>query len=114
MRSSSIKVESLLGMLTIKLSDRNYTKWSFQFKSVLKRYKFFDHFDGSTTSPPKFVLSIESGVTKEVTVAFQEWETRDMALLSLLIVTLTDDAIEHVIGCKNVAKAWSYLKERYA
>lgn len=87
-------------MLTMKPSDHNYTKWYFQFKLVLKGYKLFDHFDGSAICPPKFVLSAETGVTKEVTVAFQEWETTDLSLLSLLIATLIDDAIEHVIGCK--------------
>lgn len=72
MTSSSVKIESVLGMLTIKLGEHNYTKWCFQFKSVLKRYKLFNHFDGSTVCPSKFVVSAETGVTKELTAAFQD------------------------------------------
>ncbi|KAB2626772.1 hypothetical protein D8674_020390 [Pyrus ussuriensis x Pyrus communis] len=110
----SVKIEGLLGMLTIRFGEHNYTKWSFQFKSVLKGYKLFDHFDGSAPCPSKFVVSTEIGVTKELTVAFQDWETIDLSLLSLLIATLTDDVIECVIGCKTAAEAWTNLEERFA
>ena len=110
----SVKIEGLLGMLTIRLGEHNYTKWSFQFRSVLKGYKLFDHFDGSASCPSKFVVNAESGVTKELTDAFQDWETTDLSLLSLLIATLTDDAIEYVIGCKTAAEAWTNLEERFA
>nr|XP_028964280.1 uncharacterized protein LOC114827033 isoform X2 [Malus domestica] len=112
--ASSVKIEGLLGMLTIQLGEHNYAKWSFQFKAMLKGYKLFDHFDGSATCPSKFVVSAETGVTKELTVVFQDWETTDLSLLSLLIATLTDDAIEYVIGCKTAAEAWTNLEERYA
>ncbi|CAN6692451.1 unnamed protein product [Malus baccata var. baccata] len=97
MTSSSVKIKGLLGMLTIKLSDHNYTKLSIQFKLVFKGYKLFDHFDGSAICPSKFmgVLKLE-------------------LLKNLLITTLSDDDIEYVIGCKTVAKAWANLKDRYA
>lgn len=114
MTTSTVKIESFLGMLTIKLNDTNYSKWSFQFNAVLRVYKFFDHFDGTSICPPKFVIHTEIGVTREITFAFQEWETVDLALLSLLIATLSDDAIEHVLGCKTASEAWLILEDRYA
>ena len=61
------KVDSLLGMFTIKLKDDNFAKWSFQFMSMLKGYKLFGHFDGTYVCPSKFVIHIDLGVTKEVT-----------------------------------------------
>lgn len=100
MTSPTVKIESILGMLTIKLNDTNYLKWVFQFKVVLRGYKLFGHFDGSSVRPPKFVVNTESGVTREISSDYQEWETVDLALLSLLIATLSDDAIKHVLGCK--------------
>lgn len=72
MTSSSVKVEGLLGMLTIKVSDNNYIKWFFLFKSALKSYKLFGHFDGSVVYPSKVVLNTETNVTKEITTAYQE------------------------------------------
>lgn len=59
------------------------------------------------------MLNAESRVTKEITSAFKEWESIDLALLSLLIVSLSNDAIEYVIGCRTVREVWSNLEERY-
>ncbi|KAB2600315.1 hypothetical protein D8674_010586 [Pyrus ussuriensis x Pyrus communis] len=112
MTFSSVKIEGLLGMLTIKLKDRNFSNWVFQFKSVLKGYKLFDHFDGSAVCPPKFIIDLDHGVTNDINGAFLEWETIDMALLSLLLATLSDKAIEHVLGCKAAHEAWSSLQDR--
>lgn len=39
---------------------------------------------------------------------------KDMALMSLLIANLSNDAMEYVIGCKTLYKAWIHLQERYA
>ncbi|TQD81441.1 hypothetical protein C1H46_033026 [Malus baccata] len=36
-----------------------------------------------------------------------------MPLLSLLIATLSDDAIEHVVGCKTSHEVWTALQNRY-
>lgn len=74
MTTSVVKVESLLGMLTIKLCDDSFTKWAFQFKAILKGYKLFEHFDGTNVCPPKFVIHTETGVTNEVTKVYIEWE----------------------------------------
>lgn len=59
-------------MLTIKLTDKNFSKWVFQFTSVLKGYKLFGHFDGSVTCPTKYVISADQGITSTVSDAFLE------------------------------------------
>ncbi|KAM2755203.1 hypothetical protein PS2_017239 [Malus domestica] len=111
--SESVKLESLLGMLTIKLNDDNFIKWNFQFCSILRGYDLFDHFTGDSVCPHKYVLTSELGVTKEINTAYKDWIKTDMALLSLLIATLSDDAMEHVVGCKTSHEAWIALQDRY-
>ncbi|CAL9025631.1 unnamed protein product, partial [Prunus brigantina] len=96
--SSPFKIEGLLGMLTIKLNDENYLKWRYQIESVLEGYDLFGHFDGTLIAPPKFAIVGEEGVTSTITAAYREWLRADKALLSLLIATLSDEAIEYVIG----------------
>lgn len=100
-----VKIEGLLGMLTVKLQDDNFAKWSFQFQSVLHGYDLFDFFTSDNPCPPKFVIHSETRVTKEITAAYKNWVKKDMALLGLLIATLSNDAIEHVIGCKTSQEA---------
>ncbi|CAN6725999.1 unnamed protein product [Malus baccata var. baccata] len=114
MCSSTFKIDGVLGMLTIKLNDDNFAKWAFQFQSVLRGYKLFGHFDGTTVCPSKYVVSAETGVTKDITVEFMDWEFTDMALLSLLLATLTDEAMEYVLGCRTANEAWVNLVDRFA
>lgn len=58
-----------------------------------------------------FILILE--VTYELTAAYVAWESTDLALLSLLLTTLSEEAIEYVLGCKTIAEAWSNLVNRY-
>ena len=111
--STTVKIESLLGMLTNKLSDENFIKWSFQFCYVICGYDLLAHFIGKSICPPKFVLTPEYEVTKEINTAYKDWVEEDMALLSLLIAILSDDVIEHVVGCKRSYEAWTALQYRY-
>lgn len=60
------------------------------------------------------MIDIESGIIKELTVAYKDWVKNDLALLSLLIATLSDDTMEHIIGCKTSKGACSCLQERFA
>ena len=76
-------------------------------------YDLFDHFTRDSVCPPKYVLTLELGVTNGVNIAYRNWVKTDMALLSLLIATLSDDAMEHVVGCKTSHEAWIALQDRY-
>lgn len=53
-------------------------------------------------------------ITTEITIAYIECESTDMALVSLLLATLSDEAIEYVLGCKTTFEAWSNLVEHFA
>lgn len=101
-------------MLTIHLQDDNYAKWSFLFRSMLEGYDLFEYFDGTNVCPPNYVITLEGGVTKELTTAYKDWVKIDNALLSLLIATLGNEAIEYVVGSKIAHEAWTHLTNRYA
>ena len=111
---NAIKMDSLLGMLTIRLQDDNFVKWSFQFRSFLEGYDLFDHFDGFSVSHPKYVFTEATGITTKITTAYKEWVKQDHALVSLLLATLGDKAVEYVVGCKTAYEAWTNLQDRYA
>ncbi|KAH0974702.1 hypothetical protein GBA52_016601 [Prunus armeniaca] len=112
--ASSLKVDGLLGLITIRLNDDNFMKWRYQIESILEGHELFGHFDGSVVHPPKFAFVDEEAATSEVTAAYKNWLKLDKALLSLLIATLSDDAIEYVIGSKTARDAWLSLTDRYA
>ncbi|TQD79325.1 hypothetical protein C1H46_035162 [Malus baccata] len=74
----------------------------------------FDHFDGTAICPPKFVIDTEHGVISVISEAFLEWESIDLALLSLLIAILFYESIEHVLSCKKAHAARFNLQDHYA
>ncbi|TQE01889.1 hypothetical protein C1H46_012513 [Malus baccata] len=114
MAANCVKIEGLLGMITVKLQDDNFTKWSYQFQYVLRGYDLFEFFTGESQCPPKYSVSTETGITREITVEYKEWVKKDLALLSLLIATLSDEAMDHIVGCKTSHEARDCLRERFA
>lgn len=64
-------VHSLLSVITMRLSERNFIKWSFQFQSTLARNNLFGFYDGTEVVPPCYALSTEGEVTSEETVAYK-------------------------------------------
>lgn len=104
-----LKNDGLLRMLTLCLQEDNFAKWSFQFYSVLEGYDLFDYFDGTNVYPPKYVISLDVGVTKDIIDAYRQWIKTDKVLLSLLLAILGDEAIEYVVGSKTAYEAWTHL-----
>ncbi|PRQ23043.1 putative gag-polypeptide of LTR copia-type [Rosa chinensis] len=90
MAISQSDINSLLSMITVKLSENNFVKWSFQFQSVLEGNDMFSYFDGSYPCPPRFALTEEGSMTSEVTHAYKQWKKIDKALLGLLMDTLDE------------------------
>ncbi|CAL2278803.1 unnamed protein product [Prunus armeniaca] len=96
--ASSPKIDGLLGLLTIRLNDDSFLKWSYQLGSVLQGHDLFGHFNCSSISPSKYTIVGEEGATSELTAAYKDWIHTDKAILILLIASLSDEALEYVIG----------------
>lgn len=101
-------------MIAVKLQQDNFVKWIYQFSSVLRGYGLFDYFNGESQCPPKYCITPKGGVTKEITYAYKQCIQNDLALHNLLIATLSDEAMDYVIGCMTAQEAWESLQERFA
>ena len=99
-------VHSLLSIITMHLGERNFIKWSFQFRSTLGGNGLFGYFDGSEVAPPRYVLTSNGDATNEESAAYKAWKQTDMALLSLLMATLDEDVVDVIIGCSTSRQAW--------
>ena len=98
---SHSNVRSLLTIITMRLGERNFIKWSFQFQSTLVGNGLFGFYDGTEVAPPRYALTSEGEVTNEETAAYKAWKQTDMALISLLMATLDEDIVDVIIGCKT-------------
>lgn len=63
---------------------------------------------------PNSPLLMKKRTPLKLTAAYKEGIRMDKALLSLLIASLSDEAIEYVIGSKTAREAWLNLCDRYA
>ncbi|XP_004310263.1 PREDICTED: uncharacterized protein LOC101298676 [Fragaria vesca subsp. vesca] len=108
------EVNSILSMITVRLTESNFVKWSFQFQSMLEGGDLFGYYDGTNVCPPRYVLTEDGEVTAEVTEAFKEWKRADKALLGLLMATLDDEIMDVIVGSRSAKEAWSALIERFS
>lgn len=81
---------------------------------MVKGYDLFEFFNGESVCPSKFVINTDTWITKKITLAYKEWIKKDLALLSLLIATLTYDVMDNVICCKTSHEVCTVLQEGYA
>ena len=102
-------INSLLSMITVRLSENNFVKWSFQFKLVLEGNDLFTFFDGTSCCPDGFIISEDGTVTSTVSLNYKQWKMCDKALLSLLMATLDDDVMDIIVGTKSAREAWLAL-----
>lgn len=107
-------VHSLLSIITMRLGERNFIKWSFQFQSTLAGNGLFGFYDGTEIPPPRYVFTTDGTITAEETAAYKAWKQTDMALLSLLMATLDEDIVDVIIGCSTSRQAWLALQERFS
>lgn len=107
-------VHSLLNMITVRLDESNFITWSFQLESLLEGNDLFGFLDGSHPCPAQFVFTEDHGITTTLTQAYKDWKKTDRALISLIIATLSPEAMDYVVGCNSLMQAWSKLQQRYA
>ena len=84
--SSSLPLNTMVHMLTIKLTSSNYLLWKNQFVSHLASQDLFGYLDGSIEAPSTRILAA-NGTTKS-NPAYTSWLHTDQTLLSLLYFLL--------------------------
>lgn len=106
-------VHSLLSVITVRLGERNFIKWRFQFQATLAGNGLFGYYDGTEVSPPHYALNTEGEAINEETADYKAWKQTDMALLCLLMATLDEDIVDVIIGCKTSRQAWLAIQQRF-
>ncbi|KAJ0020179.1 hypothetical protein Pint_32711 [Pistacia integerrima] len=109
--SSSLPLNTMVHMLTIKLTSTNYLLWRNQFLPLLTSQGLFGYLDGSVQAPsPKIIGS--DGTTQE-NPAYTSLNT-DQTLLSLLYSSLTEESMSEVLGLSHAHEAWTTLEASFS
>jgi hypothetical protein len=108
----TLPLNTMVHLLTIKLTFSNYLLWRNQFIPLLTGQELFNFLDGSITAPCA-VITDSSGVTKP-NPEHNSWLHTNQMLLNLLFSSLTEESMSEVLGLRHSHEAWQTLKDFFS
>jgi len=99
-----------------KVSKGNFMAWRTQILAYIKAQDAYGFLDGSS-QPPQTIPSASTVVGALATIVNSEylvWSQRDQMILSVLISTLTEPYVVHVVGCATFSALWTTLITMFA
>jgi len=103
--------------LSIKLSKGNFNAWKTQILSYIKGQDAYGFLDGSLLPPAQIIPNPNSTAGAPATIVnpdFLAWTQLDQMILSILISTLSEPYVVHVVGCVSAATLWNTFLTMFA
>ncbi|RVW91359.1 Retrovirus-related Pol polyprotein from transposon RE1 [Vitis vinifera] len=108
----TLPLNTMVHMLTIKLTYSNYLLWRNQFVPLLANQELFGYLDGSITTPSPMITASD-GTTKS-NPAYTSWLHTNQTLLSLLYSSLIEESMSEVLGFCHSHEAWHALEVSFS
>ncbi|RVW98312.1 Retrovirus-related Pol polyprotein from transposon RE1 [Vitis vinifera] len=112
MADSSFSFNTMIHMVTIKLSSTNYLLWQNQLLPFLQCQNLLSHVDGSV-APPPITIAVDSS-SSQPNPQYVAWQLQDQRLLSLLFSSLTEEAMVEVLGLTTARDVWLALENSFS
>lgn len=100
----------------VKLTTDNYPVWKYAINPFLIGNSFLRFVDGSSPPPSPTIPNLDPTAGASPTIAnpeFHTWSQQDQMVLSLLIQTLTDPLLYHIVGCLTARDLWLSLEKMF-
>ncbi|KAJ0100313.1 hypothetical protein Patl1_20260 [Pistacia atlantica] len=101
---------TMIHMVTIKLSSSNYLLWTSQLLPLLESQELLKHVDGTLKPPPRF----DPPNSQTPNPKYMMWKTTDQRLLSLLLSSLTKEAMAEVVRLFTSREVWLTLENTFS
>ena len=101
---------TLIHMITIKLSSSNYLFWKSQLQSLLESQDMIGYVDGTMVPPPHF----EPEISLTLNPKYAAWRAAVQLLLYLLLSSLAEEAIVVVVGLSTARDVWLALETTFS
>eukprot|EP00261_Vitis_vinifera_P028317 XP_010662478.1 PREDICTED: uncharacterized protein LOC104882141 [Vitis vinifera] len=106
-----LSFNTMIHMVTIKLSSSsNYLLWKSQLLPLLESQELLGHVDGTLAPPPWFAPAD----SQTPNIKYLAWKNIDQCLLSLLLPSLTDEAMAEVVGLSTSREVWLALENTFS
>ena len=109
--NSSLSLQTMFHMITIKLSSTNYLLWRNQILPLLNSQNLLGYIDGSLHEPPESILSESISIPNPKHTI---WKSEDQHLLILLLSSLTEEAMAEVLGLSTSHAVWTALESSFS
>ena len=101
---------TMIHMVTIKLSSSNYLLWKSQLLPLLDSQGLLGHVDGTLVPPPPF----DPPTSQTPNSSHLAWKATDQRLLSLLLSSLTEEAMAEAVGLSTSREVWTALESTFS
>jgi hypothetical protein len=101
---------TMIHMVTIKLSSSNYLLWKSQLLPLLDSQSLLGHVDGTLVPPPPF----DPPTSQTPNSSHLAWKATDQRLLSLLLSSLTEKAMAEAVGLSTSHEVWTALESTFS
>lgn len=107
---TTLPMNTILHLITIRLSPSNYLLWVNQMTPLLTYQNLFDHIDGSSPAPPSHLV-VDGKPT--LNPAHAEWLAADQRAVILLQASLTEEAFSEIVGLTTARSIWLALEASF-
>lgn len=94
--------------LTIKLTQDNFFLWKAQIIPYFKGHNVFGFLDDSHPAPPPL-----DSITNNPSPAFLAWQQQDQSIISILIASLSENLISHILNATTSCEIWLILDDLF-
>ncbi|RVW78750.1 hypothetical protein CK203_059316 [Vitis vinifera] len=108
--SHLLPFNTLIHMITIKLSSSNYLLWKSQLLPLLESQDLLGYVDGTLVPPPR----CEPATSTTLSTKYLAWKAADQRLLCLLLSSLTEEAIAVIVGLSTAREVWLALENTFS
>ncbi|KAM3004744.1 hypothetical protein FF2_034959 [Malus domestica] len=112
--SSSITIQNIGLLVSIKLTTTNWLTWSALFAPIFRWYNLTEIIDGSMVALPKYVVDSSGNRTSTVNPQYVTWFENDQNILIWINSTLSDSLIPYTIRVASARELWAKLESRLA
>ncbi|KAK2993325.1 hypothetical protein RJ640_005361 [Escallonia rubra] len=98
---------------SIKLTSKNYLAWKTQFLPILNYQNLHEHIDGTSSLPPKTIVSPTVENLSIPNPEYKAWFQNDQLLLSWLFSSLNEEIFPCVIGLSTSQEVWTALAHSF-
>ncbi|KAE8691466.1 hypothetical protein F3Y22_tig00110890pilonHSYRG01507 [Hibiscus syriacus] len=101
---------TMIHMVTIKLSSSNYLLWKSQLLPHLESQGLLGHVDGTLVPPPLF----DPPTSQTPNNKHLAWKATNQCLLILLLLSLTEEAMAEAVGLSTSREVWTALENTFS